>query len=83
MWTIFKVFIEFVTILFLLLLFFFICYKSCEIIAPQPGIKPVASVSKGEILTTGLPEESRIALSNISLFWFQNECSSPGLASAG
>ena len=41
MWAIFKVFIEFVIILFLLyVLFFFFGREACEIVAPWPGIKP-------------------------------------------
>ena len=37
MWTIFKVFIEFVTILFLFYVFVF-WPGECEILAPQPGV---------------------------------------------
>ena len=66
MWTLFKVFMEFVKILFLLYTFafytfFFFCFKilllgfgheACRILAPQPGIKPAAPALEGEVLTT-------------------------------
>ena len=58
----FKVFIKFVTILFLfyvLGVFLFFCfffgYKACGIIVPQPGIKLVYPALEGEIFNTGLP----------------------------
>ena len=50
MWTTFKVFIEFVTIL-LLFMFWFFGHKSFEILAPWPGIKPSTPVSESEVLT--------------------------------
>ena len=50
MWTIFKVFIEFVIILLL-----FYGHKACGILAPQPGIEPVPPALEGEVLTTGPP----------------------------
>ena len=50
MWTIFKVFIEFVIILLL-----FYGHKACGILAPRPGIEPVAPALEGEVLTTGPP----------------------------
>ena len=43
MWTIFKVFIEFVTILLL----------ACGTLAPQPGIEPVPPALEGKVLTLG------------------------------
>ena len=55
MWTIFKVFIEFVTIL---LLFWFYGHKACGILAPQPGIEPAPAALEGEVLTTGSPGKS-------------------------
>ena len=58
MWTIFKVFIEFVTILLLFFNFWFFGYKACEILAPRPGIEPVPPAFEGEVLTTGLPGKS-------------------------
>ena len=51
MWTIFKVFMEFVTILF----WFYVLgfgHEACRILAPQPGIKPAVPALKGEVLTT-------------------------------
>jgi len=52
-WTIFKVFIEFLTILFM----FFGC-KACGILTPHSGIKPVPLALEGEISTTGPPGKS-------------------------
>ena len=55
MWTIFKVFIEFVTILllFYVLFFgFFFCYEACGILAPRPGIEPTPPTLGGEVSTT-------------------------------
>ena len=40
MWTIFKVFVEFVTIL-LLFMFWFFSHEACWILAPWPGIQSV------------------------------------------
>ena len=60
MWTIFKVFIEFVTIL-LLGFFFMFWFFGCEargILAPRAGIKPAPPALEGEVLTTGLPAKS-------------------------
>ena len=52
MWTIFKVFIEFVTIL---LPFYVLVFgpKACGILALRPGIDPAPPALEGEILTTG------------------------------
>ena len=50
MWTIFKVFIEFVTMLFL----FFVCFFAREawgILDPWLGIKPTDPALEGEVLT--------------------------------
>ena len=54
MWTIFKVFIEFVTIL---LLFHVLVFwpQSIWNFSTQPGIKPAPPALEGELLTTGLP----------------------------
>ena len=52
MWTIFKVFIEFATILLLFYVFVFLGHEACGILAPQPGIKPVPPTLEGEVLTT-------------------------------
>ena len=55
MWTIFKVFIEFVIISFLFYIFGFFGHKACWILAPQPGIKPTPPALEGKVLTTGPP----------------------------
>ena len=55
MWTIFKVFIEFVPILLLFLYFGFFGREACGILAPQPGIEPAPPALEGEVLTTGPP----------------------------
>ena len=57
MWTIFEVFIEFITILLHFMSWFF-GYKACGILTPQPGIKPIPAALESEILTTGLPGKS-------------------------
>ena len=57
MCTIFKVFIEFVTILLLLYVFCF-GHEACGILALRPGIKPTPPALKGEVLTTGPPGKS-------------------------
>ena len=67
MWTIFKVFIGFVTIL-LLLCFGFFHHKACEILALQPRFKPSPPALEGEVLTTGLPGKSLDAPSCL-LIW--------------
>ena len=58
MWSIFKLFIEFVTVLLLLFGFGFFGHEACGILAPQPGIELTPPVLKGEVLTTGLPGNS-------------------------
>ena len=57
MWTIFKVFIEFVSILFLFNVLVFGC-KVYGILAPWPGIEPAPLALEGEVLTTGPPGKS-------------------------
>ena len=59
MWTTFKVFIEFVTILLLFYGFWFLGPKAYGILAPQPGIKPTPPALEGKVLTTGLPGKSQ------------------------
>ena len=54
MWTIFKVVIEFVTILLLFYVFYF-GHKAWGILAPWVGIEPVSPVLEGKVLTTGPP----------------------------
>ena len=58
MWTIFKVFIEFVTILLLFYVLFFFGPEACGILAPRPGIEPTPSALEGEVLTTTRPGKS-------------------------
>ena len=59
MWTILKVFIEFVTVLLLVffkLPFFFVWlfgHEACGILATQSGIEPTPPALKDEVLTTG------------------------------
>lgn len=58
MWTIFKVFIEFFTVLLMFYVFGFFDHEAGGILAPQPGIKPSPSALEGNILTTGPPGKS-------------------------
>ena len=60
MWTIFKVFIEFVTILLLSYMFWFFGLKACGILAPWPGVEPASPALEDEVLTTGPPGKSHI-----------------------
>ena len=57
MWTIFKGFIEFVTIL---LLFYVLVFQpqACGMLAPWPGIEPRRPALEGKALTTGPPGKS-------------------------
>ena len=57
LWTIFKVFIEFVPIF---LLFYVLVFwpEVCGILAPQPGIEPSPPALESEILTNGSPGKS-------------------------
>ena len=55
--TIFKVFIEFVTIL-LQLYVWFSDQEECGILVPRPGIKLVPPELEGKVLTTGPPRKS-------------------------
>ena len=57
MQTLFKVFIEFVTILLLFMVWFF-GQERHGILAPQPGIEPTPPTLEGKVLTTGLPGKS-------------------------
>ena len=63
-WTIFKVFIEFVAIL---LPFYVLVFgpKACGILAPGSGIKPPAPVLEDEVSTTRPPGRSPILVSKI------------------
>ena len=58
MWTIFKVFIEFVTVLLMFYVFGFFGHEAGGILAPQPGIKPSPPALEGNILTTRSPGKS-------------------------
>ena len=49
MWTIFKVFIVFVTMLLLFYALSSFAHKACGISAPQPGIKPTAPALEGSL----------------------------------
>ena len=60
MWTIFKVFFEFVTILPLFYVLVFWGHEACEILAPQPGIEPVPPALEGEFLITGPPGKALV-----------------------
>ena len=60
MWIIFKVIIEFVTVLLLVFLCFsFLALRHVGILAPLPGIKPTAAALEGEVVTTGPTRKSR------------------------
>ena len=62
MWIIFKVFIEFVTILLLvyvfMVFFFFFGQEACGILAPRARIEPAPPALESEILTPGPPGKS-------------------------
>ena len=64
MWTIFKIFIEFVTILLLFYVFWFFDCEACGILAPHPGIEPTPPALEGKVLTTGPPGKSPNLISN-------------------
>ena len=62
MWTIFKVFIEFVTILFLVFMCVCCCFFFCEpygILASRPGIELILPALEGKVLTTRWPGKPR------------------------
>ena len=44
-------------------MFCFFCFRSHEILAPSPGIKPTLSALEGEVLTTGPPGKARVCCS--------------------
>ena len=58
MWTIYKVFIEFVTILLLFFMFWFFGNEACGILVRQSGIEPAPPALEGKVLTSGLPGKS-------------------------
>jgi len=53
MWTILKLFNEFVHNIASVLCFGFFGPGVCGILAPQPGIEPTPPALEGEVLTTG------------------------------
>ena len=59
MWSIFKVFFEFVnntvSVLFFFLMFWFFGPEVYGILVPQPGIALAPPALEGKLLTTGLP----------------------------
>ena len=57
MWTIFKVFSEFVTILFLFYVLVFWAQGTCDP-SSRSGLEPTLPSLEGEVLTTGLPGKS-------------------------
>ena len=58
--TIFEVFIDFVTVLFLFYVCLFVCCKACGIFASWPRIQLAPPALEGKVLTTGPPGKSSI-----------------------
>ena len=54
MWTSFKGFIEFVTILLMFYVFGFFGHEACRILTPWPGLQPASPALEGEVLPTDL-----------------------------
>ena len=52
MWTIFKIFIEFVTMFLWFYVFGFLAVEACGILIVWPGIEPILPAVEGEVLTT-------------------------------
>ena len=65
MWTILKVFLELVTILLLLFMFWLFGPEECGISAPWPGIESAAPVLESYVLSTGPSGKSLEELSNV------------------
>ena len=63
MLTIFKVFIEFVTVLRLFSVLLFFGPKAYGVLAPPLGIEPAPLALEGEALTTGQPGKSLVGSS--------------------
>ena len=55
MWTIFQVFIEFVTLYSFCFMFWLFGQEACGILATPPGTEPALPALEGEVLTTELP----------------------------
>ena len=70
MWSIFKVFIDFVIILLLLFMFRSVGHEACGISVPQPVIKPAPPALEGNVLTTGPPGKSLHLFSHTVLCLF-------------
>ena len=64
MWTIFKVFIEFIKTLLVFCVFGFVAPMHMGILAPRRGTEPPPPALEGEVLTTGPPGKSQ----TLSLF---------------
>ena len=79
MWTVFKFFPAFVTILLLLFVFCLFGHEACGVLAPWPGIELTFLALEGEVLTTGLPQKSS---SHIYLHCIFNALTSWGLANS-
>ena len=58
MQTVFKLFVEFVMILFLFYVLFFFGPEACGILASQAVIKRTPPALEGEVSTAGPPEKS-------------------------
>ena len=56
--TIFKVFIEFITILLLFFMFWFFGHKACRILVSHSEMEPAPPALEGKVLPTGQPEKS-------------------------
>ena len=67
MWTTFKAFIEFITILLLFYVLFFFGCEVCVILVPWIGIKPAPPALEREVLKTRLPVKS---LRNFGAYYF-------------
>ena len=55
--TVLKVFIEFVTLLLLIFMFWFFGHEACGIFAPQPRKELAPPSLEGQVPTTGSPEK--------------------------
>ena len=68
MWIIFKVFIEFVTILLLVYVVSFFDFEAYGILVSRPEIEPAPAVLEGKVLTPGPPGNSPANIFCDSLF---------------
>ena len=68
MWTIFKVFTEFVTVFLLFSVLVFLATRR-GILAPQPGIEPTTPALEGEVLTTELLGKYLVHSILLLYFW--------------